>query len=296
MPLPAGLRSQPIQRGCVARSLAVTVAVLVIAACTPAPTELPLSVSATETPLATALSPVATDVSTMPTPAPPATDTPVATAAPTATLPPVPTATETPVPEPTARYELAFDATWSAETHPDRFPGNPHFSGLIGAVHTDGAELWQVGGKASPGMRNMAETGGKRPLEAEVAEMVDAGTACELISGSGISRSPGSVSVTFTASAACPQVSVVTMIAPSPDWFVGVTGLGLLEGGVWADLVVVELLPWDAGTDSGVIYTSRNAPTDPQGPIAVILDAPFMGGDDVTPLGTFTFTRIPDSP
>lgn len=46
------------------------------------------------------------------------------------------------------------------------------------------------------------------------------------------------------------------MIYPSPDWFVGVSGLELCisEGCQWEEKKEVLLFPWDAGTDSGTTY------------------------------------------
>lgn len=50
-------------------------------------------------------------------------------------------------------------------------------------------------------------------------------------------------------------LSLVSMIYPSPDWFVGVSGLELCEKECkWSEGFEVELYPWDAGTDSGVTY------------------------------------------
>jgi len=282
-----------------AAEIAALFLLLVLAAgCSATPTEVPPADEPTAThtaqpdlaePPETATSPPSTPTtqpSDTSTREPAATDTP---------LPPTPTATETPTPEASARYELTFEATWSSETHPDDFPPNPHFSGLIGAVHGPDTKLWAAGGLASPGMRSMAETGSKRPLNSEIAGLIDSGGACELISGDGIARSPGSASVVFTAELACSRVSVVTMIAPSPDWFVGVAGLDLIENGVWTDQIELDLVPWDAGSDSGPAYRSSNSPTDPQGPISTIASAPFLNGGDVVPLGTFTITRLPDT-
>ena len=122
-----------------------------------------------------------------------------------------------------ARFQLVFDATWSAGTHPTDFPsGNPHFSGLIGTTHNASTTLWAPGGIATPGIESMAETGSKSSLTGEINALVTAGTAEALISGGGIGRSPGQVSVEFTASQDFPLISVVSMIAPSPDWFVGI--------------------------------------------------------------------------
>lgn len=245
--------------------------------------------------------PEATPVPTISTatsaPAPTATTAP--TREPTAVPTPTPTHTPTPLaptatPEPSARYELTFEATWSEVSHPLAFPPNPHFSGLIGASHSPAVQLWTEGEGATPGIQNMAETGGKSPLDGEIAVLIDNGDACGVISGGGINPSPGSVMVTFTVTQDCPLVSVVSMVAPSPDWFVGVSGLSLLEDGGWVEQKVVELAPYDAGTDSGGTYTAPNEPTADPETIHKIEVAPLLIDGAVPPLGTFTFTRVSD--
>ena len=79
------------------------------------------------------------------------------------------------------------------------------------------------------------------------------------------------------------------MISPSPDWFVGVSGMALYANGRWRDDVVVELLGFDAGTDSGTTYTATNAKITTHIPIVMLEDYAFAKG---TPLGTFHFRRI----
>ncbi len=186
-----------------------------------------------------------------------------------------------------ATYEVRFDATWSAATHPGAYPGGAHFSPLVGATHSNAAKLWEVGGIASPGMESMAETGATFTLSSEVNALISAGTAKELILGAGI-PSPGSTTATFTVSTDFPLISLVTMVAPSPDWFVGTQSVSLLENGEWVDDLVFPLYAYDAGTDSGTSFTSPNQDTNPQEPIALITGGPFFG---TVPLGTFTFTR-----
>lgn len=238
------------------------------------PTEVP---TVTDVPTTGSSTPQPTEVvSTLPSPLSPVSPRPTPTLAPVGP----------------AEYRLTFEATWSAATHPIDFPPNPHFSGLIGAAHRPDTRLWQEGEPASPGIKNMAETGGKSPLDAEVDALIAAGDACVQISGGGINPSPGVVDVTFTVNEDCPAVSVVTMIAPSPDWFLGVSALSLLEEGAWVDEKVVELLPYDAGTDSGASYTSPNLPTESPEGIYMIEDAPLLVDGSVLPLGTFTFTRL----
>ena len=188
-----------------------------------------------------------------------------------------------------AQYEATFDATWSAETHPLDFPSNPHFSGLVGGTHDTNVTFWKLGGIATDGIESMAETGSKTILEGEVNAAIDSGDAFSLISGRGVNPSPGMRTETFEASITHPLVTLVTMIAPSPDWFVGVSGMALFANGQWRDEVVVELVGFDAGTDSGTTYTARNADITPHIPIVLLEDYAFTDG---TPLGTFRFRRI----
>ncbi|MEM1205074.1 MAG: spondin domain-containing protein [Acidobacteriota bacterium] len=185
-----------------------------------------------------------------------------------------------------AECTLTFDAVWSAATHPMAFPPDPHFSGLIGGTHDELTVFWRGGDLATPGIQQVAETGSKSQFRQEVEDAILAGFAGEVISGGGIGQSPGSRSVSFNVEPGFPFVTVVTMIAPSPDWFVGVHGLSLFENGQWVQQKVVQLPAYDAGTDSGASYTSPDVPTIPPVPIFEITQAPFPGG---TSLGTFTF-------
>lgn len=50
-------------------------------------------------------------------------------------------------------------------------------------------------------------------------------------------------------------------VAPSPDWFVGVSGLNLcLKNCTWVTSKILPLYPWDAGTDNGVTYLVSRQP------------------------------------
>ena len=188
-----------------------------------------------------------------------------------------------------AEYEVTFDATWSSATHPGAFPSGAHFSPLIGGTHNDGYQVWQPGGTASPGIEVMAETGSIGTLIAEVQAAITAGTAGEVVGGPGIPVSPGQAVTTFTVSDAFPLISLTTMLAPSPDWFVGVHDVALLGSTGWVDELTVDLYAYDAGTDSGTGFGSPNQNTNPQDPIQLQTGGPFFG---IVPLGTFTFRRI----
>jgi hypothetical protein len=189
-------------------------------------------------------------------------------------------------------YEVTFDATWNEETHPDDFPSNPHFSGLIGATHNNKISFWREGELASDGIKNMAETGSKSPLNKEIIMQMLDRKAFRIISGSGLSPSPGSISLEFKICDEYPLVTLVTMIAPSPDWFVGVDSLNLYENGTFVNEKVVTLYAYDAGTDSGYSYESHDSPTEPPEKIFKIEGYPFFYDGELVPLGTFTFTKI----
>lgn len=190
-----------------------------------------------------------------------------------------------------AEYRVTFISTWSASTHPANFPSNPHFSGLIGATHNASASFWQEGGLASPGIKSMAETGSKGLLQGEIESAIQAGTVNTLLSQGGLSTSPGSRTFTFHMSAEFPLVTLVSMLAPSPDWFVGVTSLSLYEDQQWVSEKVIDLFVYDAGTDSGTNYTSPNQATNPAHPISKIQGIPFLVDSEVLHVGTYTFQR-----
>ena len=194
---------------------------------------------------------------------------------------------------PTARYRVTFDAVWSASTHPTEIPRVPHFSGLIGATHRDAQRFWEAGALATEGIRAMAEMGRKTPLDQEVLSAIAAGGAQHLLSGGNIDLSPASAVLEFEVSREYPLVTLVSMVAPSPDWFVGVSAQNQFDGGDWAPERVVPLRPWDAGTDSGVTFESRDRPTVPREAITRITTGPLVIGADVPPMGAFTFRRLP---
>ena len=118
------------------------------------------------------------------------------------------------------------------------------------------------------------------------------GNAGVVLSGGGIRPSPGRREMTFTISRTFPLATIVSMIASSPDWYVGVSGFPLFQDNRWIEEITVFLPPYDAGTDSGVTYGSPNQDTDPPEPIREIFGLPFSSDGTVPPIGYFTFTRI----
>jgi hypothetical protein len=191
-----------------------------------------------------------------------------------------------------ARYKLTFNAIWSAQTHPNEFPSSAHWSGLIGMTHNGNTMLFAESEIASDGIKNMAETGNKNPLDTEIQDFISNGSGNTLISGGGINPSPGAVSLEFNIAASHSMVTVVSMVAPSPDWFIAVSNINLLENDEWVTSKTITVDIYDAGTDDGATFVSPDNPTIPRVPIFEITTPPLAINNVVAPLGSITFTKI----
>ena len=197
-------------------------------------------------------------------------------------------------PEQTAQYKVTFTGTWNPTDHPTNYPSNAHFSGIIGATHNDSVALWTPYTLSSPGVEQVAETGGKTIFTGEINQAISSGTAFSLISGSGLPDGYNvSISQDFAVSSCFPLVTLISMVAPTPDWFVGVHDLPLYENGKWRDRVVVPLYPWDAGTEDGTAFSTSNPATSPQQINYRLAEFPFeQTTEPIEPLAWYVFERV----
>lgn len=188
-----------------------------------------------------------------------------------------------------AEYQITFEGFWTLEP----LPGGAHFSPLIGATHSQSDEIFAVGSMVSPGVENVAELGSTDVLVNEINAKIQSGTVESLILRPGNVGPEQTVLVDFSVSSDYPLVSLLTMIAPSPDWFVGVNSMNLRENNQWIDEVTIQLNSYDAGTEEGDTFSLNNPPTSPQQTV--------MGLDSVEPtnplagfgsIATITVTRV----
>ena len=191
----------------------------------------------------------------------------------------------------TALYTVTFQGQWTIDVTPGGLPGGAHFSPIIGAVHNDGVTFLRNRETASSGVKSMAETGETSGLQSEVYAAINAAspTALSVLSRSGNIRRQDRVTLNnVEVTTDYPRVTLVTMIAPSPDWFVGVSGLSLLDAsGNWLPSHEVKLYPWDAGTENGDEFSLSNPATSPQG---VITSIGGTGKFSTESIATLTFT------
>lgn len=200
-----------------------------------------------------------------------------------------------------AKYEVTFEGLWSRHTHPKDFPSNrwlTRFSDIIGASHSIDYRFWEYGQPASEGLQQVAEHGSTRMLESELKSQSD--HIRTIIKARGISypNVTGKTFAVFRVDSTHHLVSLVSMIDPSPDWIVGVSGLELcLPNCTWMEQKTLNLYPWDAGTDSGITYTSPNEATHPKDVVRRVKASdprsPFYdsNGPDMKAMARIYFTR-----
>src|SRR5438093_12653397 len=120
-----------------------------------------------------------------------------------------------------AEYTVIIRSTWTKTTHPFEYPSGAHFSGMIGASHNAKYSIFAVGRRPTPGLEHLSEEGKHSPLDTEIRTAIDQGNALMLFESGGLKKWRHSMVATVRVDAAHPLVSVVNMIAPSPDWFTG---------------------------------------------------------------------------
>ncbi|KAM4721899.1 LOW QUALITY PROTEIN: spondin-1 [Rhinophrynus dorsalis] len=180
----------------------------------------------------------------------------------------------------TAKYRLTFYGNWSEKTHAKDYPRRAnHWSAIIGGSHSKEYVLWEYGGYASEGVKQVAELGSPVKMEEEIRQKGD------------------EVLTVIKAKAQWPAWQPLNVrAAPSAEF--SVDRNRTKECG-WVQKVIQDLIPWDAGTDSGVTYESPNKPTIPQDKIRPLtsLDhpqSPFYDpeGGPIIPVARVVIERI----
>ena len=195
--------------------------------------------------------------------------------------------------EPAVRYQVTFERTWSAQTHPQDFPLLAHFSPVIGVTHDGKYEPFRAGATATPGLERLCEEGKHQPLDAEIRTAIANGAAGALIETAEPLRIvPGQATASFEIDTAHPMVSIAAMIAPSPDWCAVAPGVLLYEDGQWVAQKTVTLEAWDMGTDSATSYRALDDDTQPRGTIQLNETPYFVMAGKRVPVGRVTFVRL----
>ena len=193
-----------------------------------------------------------------------------------------------------ASYDISFTSTWNSMDH-GILPSNAHWSNLVGATHNANITFLEMGSMATEGIENVAELGLNTVFNSEVQNAIVSGNADQWFNMP-FEDFAAITSVTLNDVLVAQEYSLLTlvsMIAPSPDWMIAVNSLNLWNTSAnnWKESFTVDLFPYDTGTENGFGYSSNNTETIPQGVITNIAGAtsyPF----NTEKIGTLTLTLI----
>eukprot|EP00958_Prasinococcus_capsulatus_P016908 scaffold1894_cov368-Prasinococcus_capsulatus_cf.AAC.15 len=192
-------------------------------------------------------------------------------------------------------YDITLEGMWTAENHPGAWIPEATFSPMVAAAHSADYSMWYLGGVATDGLEQVAESG-MTDIIAEELKFVSAGAVGSKAFATGplAMGGEGSITVKLTVTDDYPYISVVTMLAPSPDWITGVSSVDMCDRttGQWRESLSMNGYPVDAGTDSGTTFTAEDNDTNPREPIA-LLGEQFGPPEDVNPVAYFTMAAGP---
>ena len=191
----------------------------------------------------------------------------------------------------TVRYAVTVTLNWdnsAADGHPD----DKHWSRLIAFAHSSRYRLFADGDTASSGLALVATNGRVSVLQAELAEGRRRGRVAGELVLPGIGAGAGTFAFELDLTEKHRFVSFATMLAPSPDWFTGVSGVALMGNAGWVDRTV-PLWVWDAGADSGPDFTGPNIDTQPRQNVRLLTHPAFLTADGLRPIGHASFERLP---
>lgn len=191
-----------------------------------------------------------------------------------------------------ATYTVTFKMQWNSTDFPTDYPSNAHFSPLIGWSHPATSDFFKAGTTATDGIKEMAETGATGTLETELKAKIANNEGLDFVLGSGLGSGEGEITLEIEVDATNSAVTLVSMVAPSPDWYVAALNVNLYDGSNFIDTKTITAAVYDAGTDSGTTFTSANIATDPQGLITLFIDSPLGDGTNLSAdFATVTFVK-----
>ncbi len=189
--------------------------------------------------------------------------------------------TKTKTEETSATYEVRFAFDWNKTDFPTDYPNGTHFSPLVGWVHQANNDYFATGKMASSGIEQMAEEGITTTLVNELQALIDTGLGLKTYTGNGLNAGVGTITLELTVTKDFPALTLATMVAPSPDWYVACVAENLLtEDGFVSERSITGIV-YDAGTDNGTTFTSPNSDTNPKAAIAEITQPPLGDGTKV---------------
>jgi len=162
-------------------------------------------------------------------------------------------------------------------------------------VHSKDTFLWKEGSLATPGLEDVAEIGNGTKMAAEIDAIIQKNKALYQFTATAPPVT-GSTDLTVNLSTAFPCVSFASMIAPSPDWFMGISNVNFIENNMWVDSLVLQVRVYDAGTEEGDVFGYNNPSTVPQQLVMILTPAKGSvlanGNSSIPAIATVRFKKI----
>ena len=192
-----------------------------------------------------------------------------------------------------ATYDFSLTTIWNSTDHTSVPPG-AHWSALVGATHSIENEFVVIGAVApnTDGIKDIAELGNSNNFRNEVNTAIALTKANQWINAGGLGNPVGTfIYNDLEVNENFPLITLVSMVAPSPDWFIAVNSVNLRTDNTainngWKDTFTLDVFAYDSGTDDGTDYGSANIVSNPRVPIFKLTTAPINGNR----MGTITFT------
>ncbi|UEG50491.1 spondin domain-containing protein [Ferruginibacter lapsinanis] len=192
-----------------------------------------------------------------------------------------------------ASYKVTVTLKWQLPEF--SVPANAHVTLIAGMVHSADTSMWKPGTKATPGLEAVAEIGAVNTIFTEFDDIVSKQKALYKFVMFEPPGATGSIQTALIANSEYSYVSLASMVAPSPDWFMGIHDVDLHRNNSWVVDTTINMFVYDAGTEDGDIFGYTNPATMPQQNIQLL--SPSMatvlanGNITLAPLATIKFTK-----
>lgn len=189
-------------------------------------------------------------------------------------------------------YEVEFTGKWKAPEF--GVPPGVHFTTILGMVHNGQTYQWKEGKLASWGVERIAESGNTGPMVMEIDSIVALGKAISYVIINA-STPTGSSKTNIYCNTNYSYVSFETMLAPTPDWFTGISNFNLFQNNKWISDTTIQLYSYDAGTETGDNFGYNNPETNPKENVHILtpLNASVLANGNATlvPIASVRFIR-----
>lgn len=197
------------------------------------------------------------------------------------------------VPYSEAGYRITCTLNWQLPQF--TVPLGAHVTALVGMVHSKDTVLWNTEKRASKGLEEVAEDGNATSINLELDDIISKGRAISkfLIAPPAITGTIETM-LNFNTNFTC--FSFVSMMAPSPDWFMGIHDLNLFKNNKWNKDTTIHIFLYDAGTEEGDIFGYDNPSSNPAQNISLLQPAKATvlanGNTSFKPIGLIHFEKI----